>query len=149
MGWGGFTRCTMTRHPSCLPRRMDIRLEEWNVVSDKYVLTSGGQRIPFDCIASNVNDKVMQMIAQNAVNCGDSERTWKTAVEYSRTFVNAPTTWDSARFVFAILFANWPLNLRKMAFFNRNMTGVISTVSSEAQLFNEAYYLANLGRKRQ
>ena len=126
---------------------MDFRLQDWNVVSDKYVLTSGGRPIPFDCIASNVNDEVMQMIAQNAVNCGDSKRTWKTAVEYSRTFFNAPSTWDSARFVFAILFANWPLNLHKMAFFNRNMTGISGTVSSEAQLFNEAYYLATLGRK--
>lgn len=34
-----------------------------------------------------------------------------------------------------------------MGYFNRHMTGVVSTVTTEAQLFNEAYYLANLARK--
>lgn len=126
---------------------MDFRLYDWNVASDRYELVSGSHRIPFASIAHNVNWKVMRMIADNAVNCGDSPRTWKSAVQYAHTFIDPPSTWDSARFVFAILFAEWPINLQKMGYFNRHMTGVVSTVTTEAQLFNEAYYLANLARK--
>lgn len=147
MGGGGSHRCKMTRPDWCCPRRMDFRLVEWNVASDKYVLESGSQRIRFECIAASVNHKVMTMIAQNAVSLGDSERTWKVALQYANTFIDPPSTWDSARFVFAILFAQWPLNLNKMRYFNRHMTRVICDVSTEAQLLNEAYYLANLGRK--
>lgn len=138
-------------HPNLpCPRLADFRMHRWNVVLDHYEVTTGGFVVPFDCLMHNVNERTLLMIARHAIDDGDSPRVWKEAIKYARTYLRPRSTWNSVRFLFALLFHR-PDDcaechtlcykiLQRMTRVNRSMTKVRGG-NTHRRLLSEAYYV--------
>lgn len=152
MGWTVHTvRMTpLTRPDSLFPRPADFRLHRWNVILDRYYIKTGGFIVPFVCFVHNVNERTLRVVAHYAIADGDPAFVWEEAIRYARTYLRPISTWNSVRFLFALLYHRPDdcgecetlcyMILWRMTRVNRSMTKV-RPANPHLALLNEAYYV--------